>query len=74
MTTPVTTSPLVKVESLTKVFGEGHAAVRAVDSVSLEINAGEMVLIGQLFDAIENITDWCENTVDEVRVLAIRML
>ncbi len=45
MTTPGGNSPLVKVDALTKVFGDGHTAVRAVDSVSLEIGAGEMVLI-----------------------------
>jgi len=38
-----------------------------------KINPGEVFLIGQLFDAIEHITDWCENTVDQVRVLAVRM-
>ena len=45
MSTPSAESPLVKVEALTKVFGEGHTAVHAVDSVSLEIGAGEVVLI-----------------------------
>ncbi len=39
-----------------------------------KINPGEVFLIGQLFDAIEQITDWCENTIDQVRVLAVRML
>jgi len=39
-----------------------------------KVNPGEVFLIGQLFDAIENVTDWCENTIDQVRVLAVRML
>ncbi len=39
-----------------------------------KINPGEVFLIVQLFDAVENITDWCENTIDQVRVLAVRML
>jgi predicted phosphate transport protein (TIGR00153 family) len=39
-----------------------------------KINPGEVFLIGQLFDAIEQITDWCENTIDQVRVLAVRMI
>jgi predicted phosphate transport protein (TIGR00153 family) len=39
-----------------------------------KVNPGEMFLVGQLFDAIENITDWCENTIDQVRLLAVRML
>ena len=39
-----------------------------------KVNPGEVFLIGQLFDAIENITDWCENTIDQVRVIAVRVL
>ena len=39
-----------------------------------KLNPGEVFLIVQLFDAVENITDWCENTIDQVRVLAVRML
>ena len=38
-----------------------------------KINPGEVFLIGQFFDAVEQITDWCENTIDQVRVLAVRM-
>jgi predicted phosphate transport protein (TIGR00153 family) len=39
-----------------------------------EIKVGELILIAQFFDAIENIADWCENTIDQVRVVAIRLL
>jgi len=39
-----------------------------------KVNPGEVFLVGQLFDAIENITDWCENTIDQVRVIAVRIL
>jgi len=39
-----------------------------------KVNPGEVFLIGQLFDAIENVTDWCENTIDQVRVIAVRIL
>ena len=39
-----------------------------------KVNAGEVFLIGQLFDAIENVTDWCENTIDQVRIIAVRVL
>lgn len=38
-------SPLVRTESLSKTFGRGPAAVRAVAEVSLEILRGELVLI-----------------------------
>jgi len=36
---------LVRVEDLVKVYGTGHTAVRAVDGVSFDIAAGEIVLI-----------------------------
>ncbi|MEM3061782.1 MAG: DUF47 family protein [Candidatus Bathyarchaeia archaeon] len=41
---------------------------------SKRIKVGELILITQFFDAIENIADWCENTIDQVRVVAIRLL
>jgi predicted phosphate transport protein (TIGR00153 family) len=34
---------------------------------------GEMIMIAQFLDALENIADWCENTVDQVRVIAVRV-
>jgi putative ABC transport system ATP-binding protein len=36
---------VLKAENLTKNFGSGHTAVRAVDAVNLEVNAGEIVLV-----------------------------
>jgi len=38
-------SVLLKAEGVSKSFGSGHAAVRAVNDVSLEVEAGELVLI-----------------------------
>jgi len=37
--------PVIEATHLTKTFGRGHVAVRAVDDVSLSIGRGEMVLI-----------------------------
>lgn len=36
---------VVEVRNLTKVFGSGHTAVKAVDNVSLKIDAGDIILI-----------------------------
>ena len=36
---------ILSIEHLTKVYGTGHAAVRALDDVSLTIEAGEFVAI-----------------------------
>ena len=38
-------APALRARDLVKVFGEGETAVRALDGVSLEIAAGEMVAI-----------------------------
>lgn len=35
------------------------------------INPGEAILISQLLDAIEYVADWCENTVDQIRVITV---
>lgn len=37
--------PILEVKNLTKVYGKGHTAVKAVDNVSLEVDQGEIVLI-----------------------------
>lgn len=37
--------PALQVEGLTKVFGSGHAAVKALDGISFTANLGEIVLI-----------------------------
>lgn len=37
--------PLIRTVGLTKTFGSGHATVRAVDEVSLEVLRGELVLV-----------------------------
>jgi len=36
-----------------------------------KINPGEVILVSQLIDAIEYIADWCENTIDQIRMIAI---
>jgi len=39
------TTPIVQASNVVKTFGAGRTLVRAVDGVSLEVNAGEMVTI-----------------------------
>ena len=34
---------------------------------------GQLILMNEFFDAIETVADWCENTVDIVRAIAVRM-
>lgn len=37
--------PLIRAIDLSKVFGDGHTAVRAVDGVTLDVQRGELVLV-----------------------------
>ncbi|NOX95396.1 MAG: ATP-binding cassette domain-containing protein, partial [Alphaproteobacteria bacterium] len=39
------TKPVLSAKHLVKTFGSGHAAVRAVDDVSLTVGQGELVAI-----------------------------
>ncbi len=42
---PAAVSPLIELRGVTRVFGSGAAAVRALDGVDLRIDAGEFVAI-----------------------------
>ncbi len=44
-TSPVATDLAIQTSDLVKTYGEGHAAVTALDGVSLEIPAGEFVVL-----------------------------
>jgi predicted phosphate transport protein (TIGR00153 family) len=37
-------------------------------------NTGSMILLNEFMDAMETIADWCENTADIIRAIAIRIL
>ncbi len=45
MSTDITTDRGVRVTGLTKVFGEGDSAVRALKGIDLEIKSGEMIVV-----------------------------
>ena len=36
------------------------------------VTVGQMILLNMFLDAIETVADWCENTADIVRVIAVR--
>lgn len=40
-----TAEPIVRVENLTKIYGSGETAVRALDRLSVELQAGEFVAV-----------------------------
>ena len=38
-----------------------------------EFSYGAMILLNEFFDALETVADWCENTADIVRAIAVRV-
>ncbi|MEM2897320.1 MAG: DUF47 family protein, partial [Candidatus Bathyarchaeia archaeon] len=64
-----------EVERLEEKVDEKYLEVRKMYR-SLEeqnVKASEAVLITQFFDAVEEVADSCENTIDLVRVIAVRL-
>jgi predicted phosphate transport protein (TIGR00153 family) len=57
-------------ESIDDLYGETryHFATEPL----IEFKIGELILMNEFFDAIETIADWCENTADIVRAIAVR--
>lgn len=39
-----------------------------------EFSRGALILLNEFFEALETVADWCENTVDIVRAIAVRSL
>ena len=39
-----------------------------------DITRGAMILINEFMDAVETVSDWCENSADIVRAIAIRVI
>ncbi|MCW4049661.1 MAG: DUF47 family protein [Candidatus Bathyarchaeota archaeon] len=37
-----------------------------------EFSTGSLILLNEFFDAVETVADWCENTADIVRAIAVR--
>jgi len=64
-----------EVERIEEKIDDLYAELRA-EYAHLEadtMNAGALVLLNMFMDAVEMIADWCENTSDYVRVIAVRL-
>lgn len=59
-------------EEADELYNQARAYYATLTNGKMQI--GEAILLAQLLEAIENISDWCENAVDHVRVIAVRML
>lgn len=38
------------------------------------VTVGQLILLNAFLDAVETVADWCENTADLVRVIAVRLM
>lgn len=65
-----------EVERLEEVVDEKYVCARKVlpKLDYSRVNPGEAILLSELLDAIENIADWCENSIDQARVVAVRLI
>lgn len=63
-----------QVEILEETIDDLYGAIRFhfVDEEFPEFKIGELILMNEFFDAVETIADWCENTADIVRAIAVR--
>lgn len=59
-------------EEVDDIYEECRKIFVKVDSCR-NVTLGETIMIAQFLDALENVADWCENTVDQVRVIAVRV-
>ena len=63
-----------EVEMLEETVDDLYGVVR-VHFATLEFpdfSTGSLILLNEFFDAVETIADWCENTADIVRAIAVR--
>lgn len=63
-----------EVEMLEETIDDLYGAIRFHFSEEKfpEFKTGELILMNEFFDALETIADWCENTADIVRAIAVR--
>jgi predicted phosphate transport protein (TIGR00153 family) len=64
-----------EVEALEEqIDGLYQQARRAINGLENRVTTGPSILLCQFMDALENIADRCEDSCDEVRVIAVTML
>ncbi len=63
-----------EVEMLEETIDDLYGEVRKLFATQElpEFSTGALILLNEFFDAIETIADWCENTADIVRAIAVR--
>jgi predicted phosphate transport protein (TIGR00153 family) len=57
-------------ETVDDLYGEVRSHFATLEFP--EFSTGSLILLNEFFDAIETVADWCENTADIVRAIAVR--
>jgi uncharacterized protein Yka (UPF0111/DUF47 family) len=52
-----------------ELYGIARRHLAALETTTL--NVGSLILLNEFLDALETVADWCENTADIVRVVAL---
>jgi predicted phosphate transport protein (TIGR00153 family) len=58
-------------EEIDELYGHARAHLAQLEFEGFTV--GALILLSQFLDAVETIADWCENTADIVRAVAVRV-
>jgi len=59
-------------EDIDELYSQARLSIATLEFP--EFSRGALILLNEFFDALETVADWCENTVDIVRAIAVRSL
>lgn len=57
-------------EDVDDIYSEARSHIANLEFTGF--SEGALILLNEFFDALETVADWCENTVDIVRAIAVR--
>jgi len=58
-------------EDIDELYSQARMSIATLEFP--EFSRGALILLNEFFDALETVADWCENTVDIVRAIAVRI-
>jgi predicted phosphate transport protein (TIGR00153 family) len=57
-------------EDIDELYSQARMSIATLEFPGF--SRGALILLNEFFDALETVADWCENTVDIVRAIAVR--
>jgi predicted phosphate transport protein (TIGR00153 family) len=57
-------------EDIDELYNQARMSIATLEFPGF--SRGALILLNEFFDALETVADWCENTVDIVRAIAVR--